>query len=349
MISDSKGRRKFLAQTTVAGSLLALPALGKDVNVKSTVRENHGDHSVLFLTSLDEIDQYSGGLYQGQIIVVKGSLFEWQDSSILAMGPVNVKSFGAIGDGEADDTKAILRAVDLANRCQKEVYFPTGQYLCAERITVQSGALGDGADNTLIKAQNRSAQEYNFFHIIGSGVYEGFTVDGAVSRDPDLWTSENYNNFTGWGAIGIYSDDVIIKNCVGRNSWGANLRCELSSRVKIDNCVSMRSRGEMGDGFYIQRSHQVMLRNCLALDHTRIGFVCEGGTSSHGFEEISDNICFVGCQAIQGHDQGVNYGGNEFNAGFWFENSSQVSCSNCCALDQEEVGFKCVGTSRALS
>ncbi|MBS9404047.1 right-handed parallel beta-helix repeat-containing protein [Halomonas sp. TRM85114] len=348
MKTEASGRREFIFRAAAVGTALSVP-LGVDAAYSQGTVRKSGGHAVMVLASLRELKRYRGELAEGQLITAQGSLFEWRGGSLAALGPVSVEAFGARGDGNTDDTRAILEAVEVANTHYKSVYFPAGHYLCTERIAVRSGAFGDGAEHTLIRARNRGRQDYNFFHITGSGVYEGFTVDGAVSRDPGRWTIDNYDAFTGWNAIGISADDVVIRNCVARNSWNANLRCELANRVTIDNVEAIRSRGEMGDGFYIQRSHHVKLTNCRASDHTRIGFVCEGGASGDGFDEIADHVSFIGCQAHYGHDQGVNNGGREFNTGFWFENASQVTCSNCTALDQEEAGFICVGSSRVLS
>lgn len=56
---------------------------------------------------------------------------------------VNVKDFGAVGDGASDDTAAIQAAVNTG----KNVYFPTGKYRTTSTITVSTrgqGLFGDG-------------------------------------------------------------------------------------------------------------------------------------------------------------------------------------------------------------
>jgi hypothetical protein len=74
---------------------------------------------------------------------------------------VNLKDFGAIGDGAANDTKALQRAIDQvylnsdkANpSARKKLYFPAGTYLITGTIYVPSFATiqGDGIDRTIIK------------------------------------------------------------------------------------------------------------------------------------------------------------------------------------------------------
>lgn len=48
--------------------------------------------------------------------------------------PINVKMYGAIGDGITDDTKAIKNAV-LSN---ETVYFPNGEYIVNDTIILKS-------------------------------------------------------------------------------------------------------------------------------------------------------------------------------------------------------------------
>lgn len=74
---------------------------------------------------------------------------------------VNLKDFGAIGDGATNDTKALQRAIDQvylnsdkANpSARKKLYFPAGTYLITGTIYVPSFATieGDGIDRTIIK------------------------------------------------------------------------------------------------------------------------------------------------------------------------------------------------------
>jgi hypothetical protein len=54
-----------------------------------------------------------------------------------AAGPVNVLEMGAVGDGIADDSAAIQKAIDLAqNGTSRAVYFPGGHYLVNRSLSV---------------------------------------------------------------------------------------------------------------------------------------------------------------------------------------------------------------------
>jgi hypothetical protein len=66
---------------------------------------------------------------------------------------INVKDFGAKGDGVADDTAAIQKALNEARR-NTTVYFPAGVYNISSTLTVSAGngnrLTGDGSSTVLI-------------------------------------------------------------------------------------------------------------------------------------------------------------------------------------------------------
>src|SRR5213078_3627417 len=81
-------------------------------------------------------------------------------------GPtVNVKNFGAKGDGVTDDTAAIRKAFEAVRMTPNAtIYFPRGTYLVTESMylvgtygTAQR-LLGDGSGVTTIRAMSGSQQ-----------------------------------------------------------------------------------------------------------------------------------------------------------------------------------------------
>jgi hypothetical protein len=72
----------------------------------------------------------------------------------------NVKDFGAVGDGTADDTVAIQAAADFAGR----VYFPEGKYKCGQVNITTRGAqfIGEGKNLTAIIPTNQSGDRSIF-------------------------------------------------------------------------------------------------------------------------------------------------------------------------------------------
>jgi parallel beta-helix repeat protein len=66
---------------------------------------------------------------------------------------VNVKDFGAVGDGVTDDTAAIQAAITFGATNNKSVYLPSGDFICSNKITTLNGSIvvfGDGINATKV-------------------------------------------------------------------------------------------------------------------------------------------------------------------------------------------------------
>jgi hypothetical protein len=101
---------------------------------------------------------------------------------------VNVKEYGAIGDGVADDTTAIQAACDVG----KDVYFPAGTYKVSSTITLSIAGryYGDGRLSTIIRTTSATADTFN---ITANGVHiSGMYFDCTTTR-----TGGYYINSTG--------------------------------------------------------------------------------------------------------------------------------------------------------
>ena len=93
---------------------------------------------------------------------------------------VNVKDFGAVGDGVTDDTQAIRDAIDAGS----EIYFPAGSYYCAVDGNITKNGVtnkriyGDGA--TLLKGGSKGV-----FYFLNSSNIEihGLNFNGNVTAD----------------------------------------------------------------------------------------------------------------------------------------------------------------------
>lgn len=243
---------------------------------------------------------------------------------------LNVRWFGAKGDGVTDDTSVIQLADNTAAAMSKRLFFPEGTYM-AYGLLITTSWFAHGRAVVMNNAPTNN--KYNFVRMVGmdSLSLEGMTFDGAVSADPVAWNSSNYNAFTGALAFYLYNSTRIrLSNCTFRNSVMSSLRIERCSSVIVENCAAHRSRGNFGDGFYASASDHVRFDRCRAEDYTRIGFVCEQG---------SWHMSFSQCFAKDGHDQSKLYGGAEYNAGFWSENTENVTYSQCVAEQNTHCGF----------
>jgi hypothetical protein len=258
---------------------------------------------------------------------------------------ISVKDFGAVGDGVADDTATIQSAINAATAVGKNLYVPKGTYNLTAQLQVTCGIVGDGSSQTLFQGLNNGTSAGILILVTNGNLFEGFTVDGACSADPSSWNNSNFDSFTGWRPFFMSGvNNAAIQDVIGQNSaLGAPIRIESCQNILVENCQAIRGRGNFGDGFYTRRSRRVDFVNCRAFDVTRIGFVCEG--TSGGSILVCEQVTYTNCHAEFAHDQSVNYGGGEFNAGFWFENSTLNTCIGCTTKNTGDRGFTFAGTN----
>lgn len=83
--------------------------------------------------------------------------------NLAKIGIVNVKDYGATGDGLTDDTAAIQSALDAS----KNVYFPAGTYIVSDTLIASgnSNIMGAGAERTIIKRAQISSQHWDTMQI----------------------------------------------------------------------------------------------------------------------------------------------------------------------------------------
>lgn len=152
----------------------------------------------------------------------------------------NVKDFGAVGDGVADDTAAIQAAIDYAKAGVNTVYFPAGTYKTSTSLNVNRSLnlVGAGAACTTIRPTSALASACIVYGVIGdvprpgttSVEITGLTLDGTNTNNANatglrIWCShlEIHNNaivnFSGYGiyAVGSWSN-VIRQNFISDNT-----------------------------------------------------------------------------------------------------------------------------------
>jgi hypothetical protein len=153
---------------------------------------------------------------------------------------VNVKDFGAVGDGVTDDTAGIQAAIDYAktqinadNRyplVTATVFFPAGQYKIASgsSLTISRGVSLSGNSSSVVKI------------IHGGGSVPCITTDTGVTSNTNIQIKEIEIYGAGAGTTyGIYLNDaiynvkiegVIVTNC------NVNFKALDSWTVYIEHC-----------------------------------------------------------------------------------------------------------------
>lgn len=125
---------------------------------------------------------------------------------------VNVKDFGAVGDGSADDTAAIQAALTAHDH----VLFPTGDYKLSGTISLKSGnvLLGAGYSNTRIFRDTAVTPFDYFVGITISGVkVSGIHFDGVAKLGVTV-AANRYCALRFWdNGTGNRSSDVVVEDC----------------------------------------------------------------------------------------------------------------------------------------
>jgi len=120
---------------------------------------------------------------------------------------INLREFGATGDGKTDDTKAIQRALDAAGEVRGVVFVPPGVYLCAELQMRPNIALvgaptwdyhgpggtalrlADGAAKCLLNLAGASGATIDGLGFDGAGLGKG--IHGIFLDKPDYGKHED--------------------------------------------------------------------------------------------------------------------------------------------------------------
>jgi len=163
--------------------------------------------------------------------------------SMISGASANVRDFGAVGDGVADDTAAIQDAIDSG---AASVYFPAGTYLIKGEDTQDSPVLlgvsnqilyGEGAAS-ILKLGAHTVQEHRMLRLNGVSNVQvcNLTFDANKTQQTDPIDEQSHCIFT------IDVDNVIIKNCYLKNAKGDGiliygLSNPGSTNVLIDGCT----------------------------------------------------------------------------------------------------------------
>lgn len=121
-----------------------------DGNVNTTRAESeyvtstsfNGGSETRLQTILDAVTASFGGTAGSWLYKAGANAVEQNIKDVITDICVSVKSFGAVGDGIADDTVAIQRAIDLAaSRSGGVVLVPGGTYLISSALTITASGI----------------------------------------------------------------------------------------------------------------------------------------------------------------------------------------------------------------
>lgn len=250
---------------------------------------------------------------------------------------VNVKDFGAKGDGSTIDTAAIQSAIDSVRQLGGTVFFPSGIYLVNASILFysyqtlwfeQDAVLKQGAaiNNLLMTYCGSTVTEYGGTH---DCIIYGATFDGG--------TYSTNNTLVGT----VHAKNITFENCTFKNAYGVwhNLEINSSYNVKIINCDFEGTRKTGANGELIQidsisgesswpwpdnigvidstACKYIEICGCFFHDDTVVPAIGNHSGVVHRFIKIHDNI-FDGLTSSRGtiildNSTNVDISGNVFN------------------------------------
>lgn len=259
---------------------------------------------------------------------------------------VNVKEFGAVGDGVTDDYKACQLAANHAKAAGKSLYFPSGVYLITRMISLAGATnisvYGDGLCNSRIHLYSLTGTDALACMAISDGAAQ-ITVRGLYFTVDDNSVMRNC-------CLAVeYASSVFISDCFfGGSIYNINLRGVIDSGV--DNC-SFENGSTCGvylndnTGNAFSPSNPAIRLGCARISFNNCIIVTNGGGTTNTDQYIFNGVTlakayqtvFTGCHfygntdtnvyvlvAIDAHFIGCHFGdpvGGSANKNFIMVNS----------------------------
>jgi Pectate lyase superfamily protein len=176
---------------------------------------------------------------------------------------VNVRDFGATGDGVTDDTQAIQKAIDTVySQGGGEIVFPTGKYLVTSvKLKDNITYSGYGATIKRPDRQNRTTRtfvaEYAGKEDSKPLIIQGFTFDG---------NSQNQGSYQDYEL-----EQAHLLFLEGNSKFPGKLQAVIKDTT---------FKNGVADGISVYTNVDVKVDNVEAVDVFRGGFVLTGGNSS---------------------------------------------------------------------
>lgn len=263
----------------------------------------------------------------------------------IQLGWVNVRAFGAAGDGEADDTAALLAAIAALPEGGGVVYLPAGRYVVDDVLVVSSGTalVGDGQYATVIEQTNPAKQAVYGADITGglmirdlrlTGPSDGSTPgtsDAILLEQTGVLATQNVvieNVYIDhWSRHGVVLEDPItstLRNVRVQTCAGDGFRVNLGTSLTFDSCYA---NGLVGTGYRLTSTSYSHLTGCAA-DSCAAGYLLTGCNSL--------TLASCGTEALTGN-------------GFTITGGTGSTLTSCYSSGNPAIGFHVTGEAARVT
>lgn len=182
---------------------------------------------------------------------------------------INVRDYGATGDGLTDDTLAISRAMCASVLNQAQLYFPAGRYVCGP-VGIQGAPriCGDGPEETVIVQSDVATYSTPIWLFYGMAGEPEQLASDARAGSHSIVLSGIHTHITR-GALIIISSDALVDPLNADNEYlGQQVR--VKRVVFSENTTMITTYEALTDDFNVVDDASVVvvepIRNCTVRD-----------------------------------------------------------------------------------
>lgn len=260
---------------------------------------------------------------------------------------VNVKDFGAVGDGVTNDYLAIMTAIDSLDTSSAMagggiVFFPEGTYLIRDEIEIHDAVgltfMGVG-EKTIIHADGFNGSHFKLIDCVSICVENmalvGDTMGSSLSVG-GLWFDTTGSNIT----TGIVLKNLYINDISQYGVYLKNFKNAVLENITIENTDSI--------GFYLYTGRLATVTNCHISNSIATGFLLSSITQSSLVTCSVYNTTDVSFQCSNSisttfYNCGVD---TSTGAAFFIDNSSIITSISCYATNISVASIYTDTTSR---
>lgn len=169
-------------------------------------------------------------------VTIVGLSDETLVAELLIEDVMNVKEFGAKGDGETDDTEAIQLCFDTV----KNIVIRDGVYMIdADTGVYPKSDSNINLVNATLKAITNDSEHYGILYInnVNNVRIDGGIIEGERSTHTGLTGEWGMGIYISGGSSNIYISNIIIKDC-----WGDGIYINNGVNINTQNVVCDNNR-----------------------------------------------------------------------------------------------------------